>query len=77
MNAMSNMKFGKRLAVGFGAVGLLMLLLAGIALWGVDAVSDTSAVALGAQTRAFQMARLDKNVTAIARELATMMILRE
>jgi CHASE3 domain sensor protein len=52
MNAMANLKFGKRLAVSFGAVTALMLVMAGLAIWGIGAVSESNEAALATQTRA-------------------------
>ena len=36
---MANMKLGKRLALGLGAMTLLTVVMAGIALWGAGSIS--------------------------------------
>jgi methyl-accepting chemotaxis protein len=77
MSAMANMKFGKRLALGFGTTGLLTAVMAGVAIWGAGAISEINDDALATQARAFLIARLDKNVTAVFREMAVMMSLSD
>ena len=72
MNAMSNMRFGKRLAVGFGALTALLVVLGIVALWGTTSTVETADRALEGQTRAYIMSRIDKNITAIGREMAVL-----
>jgi methyl-accepting chemotaxis protein len=77
MNAMANMKFGRRLAVSFGLVTLLMLVLAGVAMWGVGAMSDAHNEAVAAQSTGYSISRLDKGVTAVQREMVALTILSD
>ncbi len=77
MNAMSNMRFGKRLALGFGAVALLIVVLGVVALWEASSTVKVADQALDGQTRAFVTSRIDKNITAIGREMAVMVLSKD
>jgi methyl-accepting chemotaxis protein len=77
MNVMANMKFGKRLAFGFGAVTIFVLILGVVASWQASTSAELSQVALDAQTRAFVVARYDKDATVIGRELANMAMIHD
>ena len=77
MSAMGNIRFGKRLALGFGTITAMMLLVAAVTLWGNGTASELSQAALDAQARAFLMSRLDKESAAISRELVVMAALRD
>jgi methyl-accepting chemotaxis protein len=77
MNAMSNMRFGKRLAVGFGAVTILIVVLGVVALREASSTVEVADRALEGQTRAFIMSRIDKNITAIGREMAVVVMAKD
>jgi methyl-accepting chemotaxis protein len=77
MRAMTNMKFGKRLALGFGAVTAVIAAVGVFASWQAGSLAEATQAALAAQTRAFQIARLDKDLTAVGRELADMAVVRD
>jgi methyl-accepting chemotaxis protein len=77
MNAMSNMRFGKRLAVGFGVVTILIILLGTVALWEANSTVEVADRALEGQTRAYVMSRIDKNITGIGREMAVLVMSKD
>lgn len=77
MSAMSNMRFGKRLALGFGAVALFIVVSGVVALWEASSTVEVADQALDGQTRAFVMSRIDKNITAIGREMAVMVLSKD
>jgi methyl-accepting chemotaxis protein len=77
MSVMASMKLGKRLAVGFGAVTAMLLVLSGISLWLAGTSGELSRAALDAQTQAFIVATLDKDITAVSREIAIMATLKD
>jgi methyl-accepting chemotaxis protein len=77
MNAMSNMKFGKRLGVGFGALTVLIVVLATVALWEASSTVEVADRALEGQTRAYVVSRIDKNITAIGREMAVLVMSKD
>ena len=77
MNAMVNMKFGKRLAVGFGAVTTLIVVLGVVASWEASSTVEVADRALEGQTRGYVISRLDKNITAIGRELAVLVLSKD
>jgi len=71
MNMLSNMKIGKRLAVSYGALTLMMLIMMGVSIWSQGASNDLSEGALQTLRRANLASGVDKNVADIGRELAT------
>jgi methyl-accepting chemotaxis protein len=71
------MKIGKRLGLGFGAVTLLMLCIAAVSTWSQSSINEVNEVTAHAQTRLYLTARIDRNVSEIARELSTMLNLEE
>jgi methyl-accepting chemotaxis protein len=77
MNILSNMKIGKRLAVSYGALTLMMLIMMGVAIWAQGALNELNVGALQTQKRVYLASRVDKNVVDIARELATVLVVSD
>jgi len=77
MRALTNMKIGKRLIVGFGSVSAVMLSLTAASIWAQNTLEDTSEAAMQAQIRATIASRLQRNIAEGARELANMQIMHD
>ena len=77
MNRLANMRIGKRLSIGFGAVTLLMVAITVAALWGQSAINDMADESLHVQIRAFYSARLEVDVVTIERDTASLLLIRD
>jgi methyl-accepting chemotaxis protein len=77
MNGMANMRIGKRLSVGFGAVTLMMLATAFVSIWAQNALSEIDAVSVRTQQRAFLAAQASENMIGVGREIAVALIIRD
>jgi methyl-accepting chemotaxis protein len=77
MNILSNMKIGKRLAVSYGALTLMMLIMMGVSIWSQGASNDLSEGAIQTLRRANLASGVDKNVADIGRELATAQLISD
>jgi methyl-accepting chemotaxis protein len=76
MNALSNMKIGKRLMVGFGTLTVLMLAMTGVAIWAQNALYEMNSLTLATQTRSIIASAIDRNMVVIGREGANMLVAR-
>jgi hypothetical protein len=63
MNMLSNMKIGKRLAVSYGALTLMMLIMMGVSIWAQGTSNDLSEGAMQTQRRGNLASGVDKNVS--------------
>ena len=77
MNGMSNMRIGKRLSAGFGAVTLLMLAITIVSIWAQGALSEIDESSFRTQQRAFFAAQASENMTGVGRELAVALLIRD
>jgi methyl-accepting chemotaxis protein len=77
MSALENMRIGRRLSLGFGATTVMLLVITGLAIWGQGSVHEAGEAALDAQTKSFRLARLDKDLTAMEREIANMVAVHD
>jgi len=77
MHGLANMRIGKRLILGFGAVTLLMLGMTVVSLWGQSSLSEIDEVSLQSDGRSTLAARIQGDVQALGRNLAIMILTRE
>jgi len=77
MNALVNMRIGRRLTVGFGTVTVLMLGMTAVAVWAENTLNETNAAALEAERHAYLGARIATRLAQIGRELASMQLTRD
>ena len=77
MQALANMRIGKRLTWGFGALTLFMVVMTCVAIWGQNALTALGTASTQTQSRIFYIASADKDITAIGRELAAVLVLRD
>jgi len=77
MSALANMKIGKRLSIGFGAVTLLLVVITAASMWAQNALNDTCDETYHGETRAYNVARLERNVAEIGHEIANILLARD
>ncbi len=63
---MNNLTIGRRLALAFGAICLLIVILVGVALWGLASLGEARAKAADAKAVALQSTRLDQLSSEVA-----------
>src|SRR5664279_726056 len=69
MSAMANMRIGKRLALGFGALTMLIIVVAIVAIWTQSEIEDVNEVAYTAESQAFLAARGQRDLDLVGRHL--------
>jgi len=77
MSSMANMRIGKRLALGFGAVTVLMLAITIVAVWTQNDVNDVNEVAYNAESQAFLAARGQRDIDLVGRHLGFALLSRD
>jgi methyl-accepting chemotaxis protein len=77
MGAMANMRIGKRLALGFGALTVLIIAITVVGVWNQAAVNDTDNVAYHNEMQAFLAARAQRDVDLVGRHLANALLIRD
>jgi methyl-accepting chemotaxis protein len=77
MSALENLKIGRRLSLGFGSTTVMLLLITFLSVWGQTSIHESAEDAVVAQTKSFRLARLDKDITAMGRELAGMVAVKD
>jgi methyl-accepting chemotaxis protein len=77
MNGLANMRIGKRLSMGFGAVTLLLMVITAASIWAQTALNDTCDDTYHAQRRAFYSARLEVDVVTVERETTVLLVIRD
>ena len=65
MSAMANMRIGKRLMLGFGALTVLMLVMTGVSIWAQNALSEMDEATLQSETQVYLAARAQRDVIAV------------
>ena len=77
MKALDNMKIGKRLGVGFGVLVVLMLLIAGAAMWGLYSVGNSMTEASGESHRSLLATKISQDVRDIFKAVALTVMNKE
>jgi len=77
MSAMANMRIGKRLALGFGAVTVMMIAITIVSVWTQTEVNDVDEVAYNAESQAFLAARGQRDVDLVGRHLGFALLLHD
>jgi methyl-accepting chemotaxis protein len=74
MKALDNMKIGKRLGVGFGVLAVLMLLIAGAAMWGLYSIGNSMTEASGVSHRTLLATKISQDVRDIYKAVSLMVM---
>ena len=77
MSAMANMRIGKRLTLGFGAVTVMMITITIVSVWTQNEVNDVNEVAYNAESQAFLAARGQRDIDLVGRYLGFALLSRD
>ena len=77
MSSLADFRIGKRLFIGFGAVTLLLVVIAVASIWAQNDINDMGGETRHMQQLAFYSARLEVDVVAVERETAVVLLMRE
>ena len=77
MSAMANMRIGKRLMLGFGALTVLMLVMTGVSIWAQNALSEMDEATLQSETQVYLAARAQRDVDLLGRHLGVALLSRD
>jgi methyl-accepting chemotaxis protein len=77
MNMLTNMKIGKRLMFSFGVVTLVMMGMTGVSIWAQNALNDMNDVAVQTENRAYLIARAQRDVDALGRNMGVAILSRD
>jgi len=77
MNGLANMRIGKRLSIGFGAVTFLMVVITVASIWAQNALNDECDGTFHGESRVTLASRIERNIAEIGRELAVMQLSRD
>ena len=77
MSALANLRIGKRLSFGFGAVTLLLVLITVVSMWAQNELNDQCDETFHTQERSFFAARLEVDVVSVERETVNLLVLRD
>ncbi len=77
MQLLSDMRIGKRLAVGFGAVVLLMLGIAAASVWWQMTLMSLNRDSALTERRAHLASRIQRDIAEIGREMATILVVKQ
>jgi methyl-accepting chemotaxis protein len=77
MSAMANMRIGKRLALGFGALTVLIIAMAGVGVWTQAGISEIDEISYRAETQSSLAARAQRDIDWVGRQLGYAVALRD
>jgi methyl-accepting chemotaxis protein len=77
MSAMANMRIGKRLALGFGALTVLIIAMAGVGVWAQNGITESDDISHRAEMQATLAARAQRAIDWLGRELGYAVVIRD